>query len=241
MVFTPGAYVISEGVYSTSESTHAFYTTITRLITSKSSYEIAVANLQKENDLLKEKLAILNNKDVAMHIDLSTDSASSTNAIVQEAQTVGQEVETLFRPLSTLYDSFLITRGFEKGIKEGDVVYNSDYKPVGVVEEVHGSFSKVMLLSKPGNELEGFLKGATATSSLLVRLTGDGGGDFIATVPKDISVSGGDVIFWKAHPAMQLGEIISVENEPQSVSQIMHVRGAYSVTSRERLYVDVSK
>jgi cell shape-determining protein MreC len=113
------------------------------------------------------------------------------------------------------------------------IVYQPGLMPIGTVDEVHDKNSRVKLLSANDSELESFV----ASSSLVVRLHGDGGGDFVATLPKDAPASIGDTLMWKDHPHMTLGTVIRIDNQPQAVSQTIYVRGAYNPSVHVQLYI----
>ncbi len=216
---SPVGDVISIKVFLVSQSIHDAYDSVASFFTTKATYYAALDDLEKENDALKQELATLRD-------GTSTVSYYDSRHL---------EVHTLFSPLSMVYDTFLISKGFNDGIIEGMIVYTEGYLPIGKVDEVHTTNSRVALLSRNGNEIEGYIP----TSAVVIRLTGNGGGDFVATLPKLVPVAIGDTLYMKENPEMKIGQVVAIDNEPQSVSQVLHVRGAYSITSRSRYYVDL--
>ncbi len=215
----PVGDAVSSKLFLASQGIQDSYNSVSSFFTTKATYSKALDDLEKENDALKQELA-------------SIREGSST---VSYADNRHVEVHTLFSLLSTVYDTLLISKGFNDGITEGMIVYTDGYFPIGKVDEVHTTNSRVALLSRGGNEIEGYIPG----SAVVIRLTGNGGGDFIATLPKPVPVAIGDSLYMKENPEMKIGTVVAIDNEPQSVSQVLHVRGAYTITSRSRYYVDL--
>lgn len=227
-----GAGYIEEGLFIFSQHVHSFDQGIATFFTSKKTYTDTITSLQNENDALKRELALREETQM----DTTASGTISMLSVKKETKDESHHVQvySLFSPLSTIYTTFLISKGFSDGVVTGDIVTTGDYSIIGKVDLVHQDTSRVALLSASGNEVEGIIGSSTS-----IRLVGIGGGDFSSELPKGVPVNVGDTIFFKENRAMKLGVVVSIDNEPQSVSQFLHIRGGYSITEAIRLYIDL--
>ena len=227
--FSPMIFSVSNGIFSARISTLNSYDTFRTWFSSKSTLSSTIKLLEEENNMLQNEIA---SKDALIN---SYEDAYKTDTKVT-VSTI--EVSSLFSPLNSLYESFLISKGFSSEIEEGLVVYGPGYIPIGKVTKVGTHTSEVKLLSASDYELEGVVSGSS-TDKTIIRLTGMGGGDYSAVLPKEISMNLGDVVMWKEHPKMRLGTVVAIENEPQAIAQKLLIRGTYSPTNARRMYIDL--
>ena len=182
--------------------------------------EEIISALEEENRSLVKENALLR-------------SASNTVALIHNSHEI--EIHSLFKSLSFIYNEFLIDKGYADGIAEGDLVYDQDFVPVGTIIKVKGKQSSVSLLSEKGKEYEGFLR----KDDIALCIFGNGSGDFVATVPKNIAVEVGDEVSLNDYYEMILGTVVYIQNDDQAVSQVILIKGSYEANKRMRLFVRI--
>lgn len=229
LLLSPLMFSISDQLFNIKMATISSLDSVNSFFTTKKVLNETISILEDENNTLNNELA---EKDALI--------ASYDDAYKTATKTTGGTIEvfSFFPPLSNLYGTFIISKGFKNDIQEGMVVYGSGYIPIGKVIRVGTQSSVVEIISADGNELEGLVMGST-TDKTVLRLTGMGGGDFSAMLPKDIKVDIGATVVWKENPKMTLGTVVSVDNSPQAIAQKLLVRGMYSPTNAPRLYIDL--
>ncbi len=179
-----------------------------------------ISALEEENRSLVKENALLR-------------SASNTVALIHNSHEI--EVHSLFKSLSFLYNEFLVDKGYADGIAEGDVVYDQGFVPIGTIIKVKGKQSSVSLLSENGKEYEGFLR----KDDTALRIFGNGSGDFVATVPKNVQIEIGDEVSLNDYYEMTLGTVVYIQNDDQAVSQVILIKGSYEASKRMRLFVRI--
>ena len=130
----------------------------------------------------------------------------------------------------------LLSKGFKDGLQAGMVVYVRGRQGVCVIEEVHAATARCTLLSSGGVKTEGVIVNASSTEVL--PLEGDGGGSFIASVPKGANISLASTVVYKADPTIKLGTVVDIQDDPQDVFMRVYIRGAYNPVSSSVFYVD---
>ena len=220
-------YPIAEPVVVFGASTLSVFSNIPHnimtYIRSRQSYEATISALQVRTEELENQLALLRANETLgepHHVDNET--------------LVTIALYPLTRDVTTLYDSILLSKGFTDGVVEGALVYVRGRQLVCLVKEVHRDTSLCALLSAPGNTVEA----VTSTSSLAVTLIGEGGGNYIALLPKESPLSIGEVLMYRASPTMKLGEVVEIKNDPQDVFVRVYIRGAYNPVTSSLFYVD---
>lgn len=117
---------------------------------------------------------------------------------------------------------------------EGAVVYVRGRQAVCIIEGIHSDNSLCKLLSSSGDLVEG----VTSLTKESITLTGDGGGNYIANVPKESNFSLGETVMYKSDQTMNLGNIVDIKNDPQDTFVKVYVRGAYNPIKSNIFYVD---
>lgn len=74
-------------------------------------------------------------------------------------------------------------------------------------------------------------------SNVLVDLFGNGGGDFIATLPDNLYVSTGTVIYLSSDESKALGEVVKVEKQEASFYKIILIKGYYNSRLNNNYYI----
>lgn len=118
------------------------------------------------------------------------------------------------KPNHSLYDTLLLDVGLQNGVAVGDKVFTGDFV-LGTVREVYNNHSKATLLSSPG-EVSKVLIGDTNISA---EALGKGAGNFIIKVPKEITVTKGDIIKMPDLNPKFFGTVLDVEQTETSTFQ----------------------
>lgn len=196
----------------------------------RDSYEFEKTNLENNIEELENKVAVL---------QAENNSLKGVTSIVKEG-----EIKEISKPniilyplvqdITKLYSTLLLSKGFKDNIKESSVVYIRGRQPVCIISEVHASSSLCKLLSAHGNTVEG----VTTETKENISLLGDGGGNFLALLPKESNFVVGESVMYKIDQSMKLGDIVDIKKDPQDVFVRVYVRGAYNPVTSSLFYVD---
>lgn len=179
--------------------------------------------LVSERDALRNEVHILETRLAAQSYVVSENRelralfgyVSEGNTLItsdSEEGLSGTLARVLARPPRTPYDTLVLDKGSDEGIALGDLVFGPGGFLIGTVEEVSQFGSLARLLSAPGRETDGFIGDARAP----ITIEGQGGGSFIATLPKDSTVAPGDKVHSLPHngaPVAVVREIVRKERE----------------------------
>lgn len=112
----------------------------------------------------------------------------------------------------TPYDLLVIDVGEEQGAAVGDLVTVDGDVAIGSIQQVFASTATVLLFSAP-NEKTPVVIGA-ASSSLPVTAEGQGGGTFMALLPREVLVTDGDPVSLATLDSTLFAHIEQIESEP---------------------------
>lgn len=209
---------VTDGVFSIP----SFFSTY--ITTHKTSSE-RIGVLEKNIELLENKVA---SQDANLEHYIAKDELQKNGHLVT------LEVYPIAQDLYFLYSTLLISKGFTDGVEEGMIVYTRGYEPVGTVTQVYSNTALVSLLSASGNKVNGF----TGENKTILTLIGDGGGNFIAQIPKDVEVVIGDNIFLSQNPVMKIGNITDIQNSQQDFFKTIYIRGIYNPVKQNNYFID---
>lgn len=181
------------------------------------------ATLRTENMSLREKAAahdVLLAENEQLRVALS---------LAQNRRGVTAPVVSSFR--SSPYGSFIVGLGVGDGIAVGDLVVTEGGFVVGVVSDVHTKTSAIEGVFSAGKMTDALI-GGTA-----VVLTGDGGGNAHAEVPRGVEVSEGQGVISLEHGGRALGIVGRIESSPTSPDQKIFVRLPVNLTSLRYVFV----
>lgn len=116
----------------------------------------------------------------------------------------------LARPPETAYDILVVDAGSESGVQVGAEVVMPEGALLGIVEEVEEQVSKVRLHTSSGKRTSAILE----RHNIPVILSGQGGGNFRITLPRDVEVVVGDRILSAEVGAELLGVVGRVNMSP---------------------------
>jgi cell shape-determining protein MreC len=205
--------------------------TIVSFFTSRSTYEKRIGDLELQVEHLENELAYTNELLHDTEQDTEEDNATTT------VLSVGNKTQKLFpvvKDITTMYNSVVLSGGFDDDLEEGAVVYVRGYQAVGYIEKVHKSTSIMKLYSSSDQQVEGIIKDIDTS----ITLKGQGGGSFVIEAQKDVDLAPGQVVYLAGAHAMVLGTVVSVEDDPQDIFVRAYVRGAYNPNRANVFYVD---
>lgn len=137
--------------------------------------------------------------------------------------------------ITKLYSTILLSKGYRDGVENGALIYIRGQQPVCEIVEVYDRTSLCELLSKGSRTTEG----VTASSSVTLTLSGEGGGSFIAEVPNDTPIQVGEQVLLRSNQALSLGTIIAVQEDDQATGSKVYVRGTYNPVTSSVFYMNV--
>lgn len=140
----------------------------------------------------------------------------------------------LMEDVTSIYSTILLSKGYKDGVEEGGVVYVRGMQPVCTIVEVYDTTSLCELFSK-GKKIT---EAVTASGTILLSLSGIGGGSFVAEVPKATPVSLGDEIYLRSNQDLKLGSIVSIKEDEQSTGMKLYVRGTYNPVTSSIFYMN---
>lgn len=180
--------------------------------------EVAIERLENEiasrDAFMREQGALLNS---------GTDTSSSVLVMYP-----------LTEDMTKIYSTILLSKGYKDGVEAGGVVYVRGAQPVCTIVNVYDRTSLCELFSKGGRITEG----VTASSTITLSLTGAGGGNFTAEVPKVTPVSLGDEVYLRSDRSMKLGSIVAIKEDDQSTGMKLYIRGIYNPVTSSIFYMN---
>jgi cell shape-determining protein MreC len=182
-----------------SESAHVFFGRFQNAeLLSKRNDELTSVNaaLAAENKTLSQKIADL-------------DALGGATA-AEEEEAIPAAVLT--RPPTSPYDTLLVAAGAREGAMLHMEAFGAGGVPVGFVSAVSSHVSRVTLFSAPGIETDAWL-GDAATG---IRLSGKGGGPFIASIARTIPAAVGDIVSISGPGRIAVGSVAQIDADPLS-------------------------
>lgn len=181
------------------------------------------AALRNDNTRLREKAAAhdvlrVENEQLRAALNLARNQEGVTAPIVSS-----------FR--SSPYGSFIIGRGSNDSISAGDVVVTEGGFVLGTVSDVQEKTAAIESVFSAGKEVDARI-GGTA-----VVVTGAGGGNAHAEVPRGVEVTEGQPVTSPSHGGRALGIVGRIESSPTSPDQKIFIRLPANLTSLHSVFV----
>lgn len=152
--------------------------------------------------------------------------ASSTNFIL---------ATVISKPPTSVYDTLIIDGGEKTGMLVGQDVYVNGDVPIGTISEVYLQSALVDLYSSPSTKMDARLDPA----HIDVTLFGRGGGNFLVSVPHDLSVDQNSVVVSKEINPHILGKLEKTISDPRDSSQTLIFSSPININQLS--YVEVQK
>ncbi len=205
------------------------YESISTVLSSK-------ANLQKENTRLQ---AVLD--EVALEAysrNLLRDENEQLKAMLGRSS---EYVFTLARILSgppvSPYDTLLVDVGEQRGVYVGMPAFSQGDFKVGEVTRVWGDSALVSLYSTPNTQLSVTI----STSSIPTVLTGQGGGNLRAILPRGTTIKVGDLVSIPALDPAYAGTVDAIDRPEGSSLEAVYVRLPFDIIKESWLYLGTPK
>jgi len=131
------------------------------------------------------------------------------------------------RPPYSPYDTFVLDKGTEDGIKEGAVVYHTSDYAIGYVLHAYSKSSVVALFSSPGIESTVYVYGP----DIYATAYGEGGGIIRISVPQGVTLAEGNVVVLPTLDTGILGTIGSITSVPTQPEQHAYLSFPLSMQS----------
>ena len=169
--------------------------------------------LISENETLKKKINELEAQNIGYDILVSE------NDILSSISSGSQFITTfaISFPPRMPYDTILLDKGGNAGVREGAIVYLGERVMVGKIESISSSSSKMRLLSSSGIKTESIIMRTGAP----VELLGLGGFNFRLELTKGFDVEVGDLIVLPSLPQVAIAEVVFVGDD--NVSPFLRV------------------
>lgn len=152
-------------------------------------------------------------------------------ALVRLAEPGGVTAPVVSSVLSSPYGTFVIGAGAQEGIVPGAVVVGADGYAIGVVSDVSPHRATVREALAPDAKTEAVIGGIAAV------LTGSGGGNGRAPLPRDAAVSPGELAFAPALGQRPVGIVGAIASSSASATQEAYVRLPVNLSSLRYVYV----
>ncbi len=188
-----------------------------------------------ENNALKEKLAQTN--ALQAEVDFLKQEKQQLEGILGRIPVPDDVILTriISKPSFSPYDTLIVDRGEQEGVREGDLVLLDDTVIVGEISVVYNHTSVVTLYSSPEQKTE-VLIGPNAIESIA---TGKGGGNFELKLPRNTNIKEGDAVTLAKVPTKLFGLISVIDTSPSDAFE--HVLFRSSVDISELKFLTIQK
>jgi len=215
-------------------------------------FEVIFRNkdLKRENEELKLKIQTLEAENVAI-IELKKE-----NEILREALEIGLEKEFKLMLAQVTgkdiaEDFILIDKGAKDGVLEDLPVITQQKVLIGKVSQVYRNFSKVLLISNPRNSFDAKIltqyrtegSGAGSDSQVFGIVRGKGNLRILFDlIPKEKEIGEGDLVVTSAlsgvfPPGLVVGEINQVKKSDPEPFQAAQIQPAFNIRDLEKLFI----
>lgn len=172
------------------------------------------SHMEKRNRELESEITELRVKLLDRDILAKENSALQEvlNRKVSESFTLAR---VLIKPNRSLYDTLIVDIGTNGNIRQGSRVFAYGNVPIGVVSAVDAKTSLVRLYSSPGETLVARIEGL----NIDIELTGRGGGNFEAELPREVTVSEGQYVLLPSSAPLIVARFGKEISDPRDPSQ----------------------
>jgi rod shape-determining protein MreC len=191
------------------------------------------SNLYKQNILLKSKIETLQND--LIQTDVLQKENDSLKILLGRIKPEEKFVLSaiLAKPNQTPYDTLIIDRGTDDGLKPDDLVFAGGNILVGSIESVEKKTSKVIMFSTPGN-ISQVIYGNTGK---YFNAQGLGNGTIEVDVSRELEVSIGDMFFYPGLDGILIGVAKKVDFDPRDAFRTVIIKSPINI--QEERWVEV--
>lgn len=137
----------------------------------------------------------------------------------------------------TPYDLLIVDIGTDDGVMAGDLVTVDGDVAIGFVQEVFASTATIVLFSAPHEKTPVMI--GTASSSVPAVAEGQGGGTFLALLPREVPVAQGDPVSLSTLDNTLFAQVEKVEIDP--ADSFMHVYFKNPVNANTLRFVTIKR
>ena len=174
------------------------------------------SSLVSENKNLADQITKLNSK-YANYDELIRENKDLKSAMNRADGKVFILANVLSKPPVSLYDTIIIDAGEKQGVLQGATVYVNGNVPIGTVSEVMSGTSLIQLYSSPSQKMDARID----PLGIDVTLFGHGGGNFLVSVPHDVTVPQNAIVVSKEVNPHVLGVLQKTISDPRDSSQTL--------------------
>ena len=177
------------------------------------------AHYREENDALRTSIASLRNENDALKQQVThvMDMVGALQGIERISPSIVATV--IARPPQSPYDTLLITKGNQNGVRKGMEVFSQERTPVGIVSAASDDYAQVTLFSSYGTITYGWVGSKTVP----IELRGNGGGTFAATLPRPSIVQVGDRVYVPGPGLLPLGSVARIDDDPSNPAVTLRI------------------
>lgn len=168
-------------------------------------------DLVARNQALHEENTALRNENLVLTTRLAEAGLFEDDA--------GAIARVVARPPQSPYDTLVVALDAGSGVFAGMEAFAPGGIPVGVVEQVLGSFASVELFSAPGRVTEGWV----GDTNLPITLRGAGGGTFRATAARAEELREGVSVYVPGPGKQPLGTVARMYDDPSAPAVEVYV------------------
>lgn len=143
----------------------------------------------------------------------------------------------LAKPNQSPYDTYILDVGEKQHVTVGNKIVVGDTVVIGEIVEVFGRMSKAVLYSTPGK----ITPVVIGTSGISVQVHGQGAGNFLAEVPRDVPVSVGDPIIAPGISQKLFGLVEDVSINPTDSFQVIRFQSPVNIFELDWVHVLVDE
>jgi rod shape-determining protein MreC len=158
--------------------------------------------IEKDNNLANY------NSILSENVELKETLGRKENPNTKDSMVLGA---ILSKPNVSLYDTLVIDIGTSDGVKVGDMVFAKGSVPIGKIDIVYGSTSKVVLFSTSKENTEVIISG----KNIYMQLVGRGGGNFEMILPRDFSIDKGTEVVLPGIHAYTVATAETILSDPR--------------------------
>jgi len=230
-IFAP--QFLSSTFFSVAQSFWNVRNTLTNQVDNILTYFSSKTSLSSQIGSLQEKLVRVRELAIQNRI-LREENASLRVLVGRGIQDEWILAGVIEKPPRTPFDIILIDAGKRDGVENGMMIVSGKIF-LGEIIEALDDVSKVELFSIGGGTLEGVIL-RTNTS---VTITGRGGGNFEAEVPRSFNIEVGDTVSLSGLETLLIAEVLSVESDSTAAFKTVLLRSPITLTSLR--FVEIRK
>ncbi len=126
----------------------------------------------------------------------------------------------LAKPNISIYDSLVLDAGSNLGVKKGDRVFADGNILIGEIEEAQNKTSRTKLYSSADEKTDVYV----GLNNVLAIAIGQGGGNFIIQLPKDLDIQVDDPVFVAGISSSSIGLVVEINTTPTDSFQTLLVK-----------------